>query len=42
MMPLSFNVSWQASQLMALKNRVAASYFGNNMVTCAKKAVLRM
>jgi len=27
---------------MALRNRVAASYFGNNMVTCAKKAVLRM
>jgi len=36
------NYLYQASQLMALKNRVAASYFGNNMVTCAKKAVLHM
>ncbi|XP_071564650.1 uncharacterized protein Rpp21 [Temnothorax nylanderi] len=36
------NYLYQASHLMALKNRVAASYFGNNMVACAKKAVLRM
>ncbi|XP_020279796.1 ribonuclease P protein subunit p21 isoform X2 [Pseudomyrmex gracilis] len=31
-----------ASRIMALKNRVAASYYGNNMLGCAKKAVLRM
>lgn len=36
------NYLYQASHLMALKNRVAASYFSNNMVACAKKAVLRM
>ena len=33
---------FQASYLMALKNRVAASYYGNVMVGCAKKSVLRM
>ncbi|KAL6259488.1 hypothetical protein P5V15_009407 [Pogonomyrmex californicus] len=36
------NYLYQASYLMATSNRVAASYFGNNMVACAKKAVLRM
>jgi hypothetical protein len=36
------NILLQASHLMALKNRVAASYYGNNMLGCAKKAVLRM
>lgn len=27
---------------MALKNRIMASYFGNNMLACARKAVVRM
>ncbi|KYQ59611.1 Ribonuclease P protein subunit p21 [Trachymyrmex zeteki] len=35
------NYLYQASHLMALKNRVMASYFGNHMFACAKKAVLR-
>lgn len=35
-------ISIQASHLMALKNRVAASYYGNTMIGCAKKSVLRM
>ncbi|XP_012234166.1 uncharacterized protein Rpp21 [Linepithema humile] len=36
------NYLYQASHLIALKNRVAASYYGNNMLGCAKKAVLRI
>ncbi|XP_043590803.1 ribonuclease P protein subunit rpr2 isoform X1 [Bombus pyrosoma] len=36
------NYLYQASYLMALKNRVAASYYGNIMVGCAKKSVLRI
>ncbi|KAG7211859.1 hypothetical protein KM043_011080 [Ampulex compressa] len=36
------NYLYQASHLMALKNRVAASYYNNMMVACARKAVLRM
>ncbi|XP_011882058.1 PREDICTED: ribonuclease P protein subunit p21 [Vollenhovia emeryi] len=36
------NYLHQASHLIASKNRVAASYFGNNMIACGKKAVLRM
>lgn len=32
----------QASHLMALKNRVAASFYGNVMIGCSKKSVLRM
>ncbi|XP_072760717.1 uncharacterized protein Rpp21 [Anoplolepis gracilipes] len=36
------NYLYQASHLMALIDRGTASYFGNNMVGCAKKAVLRM
>ncbi|KAL0105591.1 hypothetical protein PUN28_015823 [Cardiocondyla obscurior] len=36
------NYLYQASHFIASKNRVAASYFGNNMVACAKKAVIRM
>ncbi|XP_076632248.1 ribonuclease P protein subunit Rpp21 [Colletes latitarsis] len=36
------NYLYQVSYLMALKNRVAASYYGNTMLGCAKKSVLRM
>ncbi|XP_046589523.1 uncharacterized protein LOC107220614 isoform X1 [Neodiprion lecontei] len=38
------NYLYQASYLMAIqsKNPVAASYYGNIMLGCAKKAVLRM
>ncbi|XP_015434579.1 PREDICTED: ribonuclease P protein subunit rpr2 [Dufourea novaeangliae] len=36
------NYLYQASYLMALKNRVAASYYGNIMTGCAKKSVLRI
>ncbi|XP_076686515.1 ribonuclease P protein subunit Rpp21 [Andrena cerasifolii] len=36
------NYLYQASHLMALKNRVAASYYGNIMIGCAKKSVLRI
>ncbi|XP_076228115.1 ribonuclease P protein subunit Rpp21 isoform X1 [Nomia melanderi] len=36
------NYLYQASHLMALKNRVAASCYGNMMVGCAKKSVLRI
>lgn len=36
------NYLYQASHLMALKNRVAASYYGNVMIGCAKKSVLRI
>ncbi|XP_076172390.1 ribonuclease P protein subunit Rpp21 isoform X2 [Ptiloglossa arizonensis] len=36
------NYLYQASHLMALKNRVAASYYGNTMIGCAKKSVLRI
>lgn len=36
------NFLYQASHLMASKNRVAASYYGNIMVGCAKKSVLRI
>lgn len=36
------NYLYQASYLMALKNRVAASCYGNIMVGCAKKSVLRI
>ncbi|XP_046739555.1 ribonuclease P protein subunit p21 isoform X2 [Diprion similis] len=38
------NYLYQASHLMAIqsKNPVAASYYGNIMLGCAKKAVLRM
>ncbi|CAL7935861.1 unnamed protein product [Xylocopa violacea] len=36
------NYLYQASHLMALKNRIAASYYGNTMVGCAKKSVLRI
>ncbi|EZA61428.1 hypothetical protein DMN91_003689 [Ooceraea biroi] len=36
------NFLYQASRLMVLKNRSVASYYGNNMIGCAKKAVLRI
>ncbi|XP_047366719.1 ribonuclease P protein subunit p21 [Vespa velutina] len=36
------NYLYQASHLIALKNRVAASYYGNTMMGCAKKSVLRI
>lgn len=36
------NYLYQASHLLALKNRVAASYYGHTMMGCAKKAVLRI
>ncbi|XP_066591301.1 uncharacterized protein Rpp21 isoform X1 [Prorops nasuta] len=36
------NYLYQASQLMAPKNRVAASCYGNTMVNCAQKSVLRL
>ncbi|XP_053977645.1 uncharacterized protein LOC128885639 isoform X2 [Hylaeus anthracinus] len=36
------NYLYQAGHLMALKNRVAASYYGNTMIGCAKKSVLRI
>lgn len=35
------NYLYQASHLMASKSQVMASYLGNNMLACAKKAVLR-
>ncbi|XP_012539312.1 ribonuclease P protein subunit rpr2 [Monomorium pharaonis] len=36
------NYLYQASRLMALKNRVAASYFGKNLLACSNKAQIRM
>ena len=36
------NYLYQASRLMALKNRVAASFYGNVMIGCSKKSVLRI
>ncbi|KAL2737838.1 ribonuclease P protein subunit p21 [Vespula squamosa] len=36
------NYLYQASHLIASKSRVAASYYGNTMMGCARKAVLRM
>ncbi|XP_011162210.2 ribonuclease P protein subunit rpr2 isoform X1 [Solenopsis invicta] len=36
------NYLYQASRLMALKNRVAASYFGKNIQACCNKAQIRM
>lgn len=36
------NYLYQAGHLIALKNRVAASYYGNILMGCAKKAVLRI
>ncbi|XP_076247449.1 ribonuclease P protein subunit Rpp21 [Calliopsis andreniformis] len=36
------NYLYQASHVIALKNRVAASYYGNVMIGCAKKSVLRI
>lgn len=36
------NYLYQASHLIAPKNRVAASYYGHTMLGCAKKAVLRI
>ncbi|KOC70437.1 Ribonuclease P protein subunit p21, partial [Habropoda laboriosa] len=36
------NYLYQASYLMALKNRVVSSYYGNIMVGCGKKSVLRI
>ncbi|XP_032665414.1 ribonuclease P protein subunit rpr2 isoform X1 [Odontomachus brunneus] len=36
------NYLYQASHLMALKNKVISSYYGNMIVGCARKAVLRM
>ncbi|KAI4488160.1 hypothetical protein M0804_005008 [Polistes exclamans] len=36
------NYLYQASHMISLKNRVAASYYGSMMMGCAKKAVLRV
>ncbi|XP_015588459.1 ribonuclease P protein subunit rpr2 [Cephus cinctus] len=36
------NYLYQASQFVASKNKTVASYYGNVMVNCGKKAVLRM
>ncbi|XP_014479427.1 PREDICTED: ribonuclease P protein subunit p21 [Dinoponera quadriceps] len=36
------NYLYQASHLIALKDKVAASYYGNMMMRCAKKVVLHV
>ncbi|KAH0953130.1 hypothetical protein HN011_005790 [Eciton burchellii] len=36
------NYLYQASHFMVSKNRSFASYYGNNIIGCAKKAVLRI
>lgn len=36
------NYLYQAGHLMASRNRVAASYYGNIMISCSKKSVLRI